>query len=363
VKIVPSLPARSSLMQRLRLALFSSPINGLFTLLALGIVTFTVVPLAHWLLIDAYWRGDSPASCPDRGRACWPFIWAHWDQFLFGLYPQAERWRITLGLGVGLGLGGAVGLLPTHHRVRRMTLIALFGVYPPVAAILFMGGAFGLASVKTNLWGGFFLTVVVVAVVFYTSFVLGILLALGRQSQMPVIRTLAASWIEFWRAVPAVILLFVVIILFPLFMPKGVEIDKLLRAILAFVLILSTFLAEAMRGALQSLPTGQYQAAQALGLTYLQSRLFVILPQALSIAMPQIASNLIGLLKETTVLLIIGLNDLFGMVQTSAADTRWMGPGVTGTGYLFTAIFFWVICFSVSRYCARLEARAQVRLK
>lgn len=336
--------------------LFSTPRNALLSALAFALAGLVLMPLLQWLFIDAYWSGSSPEACADRERACWPFISANWQTFIFGLYPQAERWRIGVTFAAGAAFW-AGALLPRCAALRRWALSCLLTVYVPASALLLVGGVFGLTRVPTNLWGGFFLTAVAVAFVFYTSFVLGVLLALCRQSTSPLVRALAAAWIEFWRAVPALVLLFVVIILFPLFMPEGVEVDKLLRALLAFTIILSTFLAEAIRGALQSLPVGQYAAAQALGLSYVQSRLFVILPQALSIAMPQMTSNLIGLLKETTVLLIIGVHDLLGMVQSRAADPQWTGPGVMGTGYLFTALFFWVICFSISRYAARLEKR------
>jgi len=341
---------------RLRQALLSTPANTLLTLLALCLVGAILLPLIKWLLVDAYWRGDTPSACPDRHRACWPFITAHWDMFIYGLYPEGERWRINLSLGVGILLWVAA-VLPKDPKYRRGTWIVLLTIFPSAVAILLLGGLFGLTPISTNLWGGFFLSVVVVGSVFYASFVLGILLALARLSTVRLVRALATVWIEFWRAVPALVLLFFVIILFPLFMPEGVEIDKLLRALVAFTLILSTFLSEAIRGALQSMPAGQYEACDALGLSYLQSRLFVILPQCLSIAMPQMTSNFIGLLKETTILLIIGLHDLFGMVQSSAADPQWMGPGVSATGYLFTAFFFWGICVSISRYAARLEKR------
>lgn len=356
----PRPPGDSGSIPGLRRALFATSADTLLTLAALALVVMILLPLIKWLLVDAYWHGDTPSACPDRHRACWPFISSHWRLFIYGLYPEGERWRINLGCGAG-ALLWAAAVLPKNSRYRRAAWIALLTVFPPAAAMLFLGGSFGLTPVATNLWGGVFLSVAVVSCVFYAALVLGIVLALARQSTLPLVRALATVWIEFWRAVPALVLLFVVIILFPLFMPEGVEVDKLLRAMLAFTLILSTFLAEALRGALQSLPPGQYEASDTLGLSYLQSRLFVILPQCLSIVMPQMTSNFIGLLKETTILLIIGVHDLFGMVQASAADPQWMGPGVSATGYLFTALFFWVTCVSISRYAARLEKRMPPR--
>jgi general L-amino acid transport system permease protein len=164
-------------------------------------------------------------------------------------------------------------------------------------------------------------------------------------------------WVELWRSVPALVVLFVAIIMFPLFMPPGMEIDKLLRALIALAILMSAYLSEAVRGALASLPGAQYEAADALGLSYWQRTTRVILPQALPVALPQITSNFIGLVKETTVLIVIGLFDVLGMVQIAAGDPAWSGPGTSATGYLFVALLFWILCFSLSRYSARMERR------
>jgi len=333
--------------------LFSSWFNAALTILSLILIYAVLVPLFSWLIVDAHWFGTTPAACPDKTAACWPFIWARFDQLIYGLYPIDQRWRIDLGVLLGSVLAAPLLFPRFAHRILLIGIVCI--AYPLIGMILFIGGHFGLPYVETSKWGGFFLTIVTAVFVFATSFPLGVLLALGRRSSLPVISIICATWIEFWRSLPALVVLFVAIIMFPLFMPPGMEIDKLLRALIALTVLMSTYLAEAMRGALQTLPPGQEEAAKALGLTYWQRTGLVILPQAFPAALPQITSNFIGLFKETTVLLVIGLFDLLGMVQSAASDPAWLSQGVSATGYVFAALFFWVFCFSISRYSAYVE--------
>ena len=332
--------------------LFSSWWNTAVSLVLLGLLGLLLARLTQWLIIDAQWSGTDPSACTNTSAVCWPFVRARWRQFLFGLYPASEAWRIYLGLGVGalLGLALAIRRIPARRWIAAFLLLA----YPPLAWWLFRGG---LAPVETSRWGGFFLTLVVTGSVFWVSLAGGVLLALGRQSRLPLLRQACTVWIEFWRAVPVLVLLFVVIIMLPLFLPGTIEIDKLGRAMIAFAILMSTYLAEAIRGGLQSLSDGQYEAARALGLSWRQSRIHVVLPQALAVALPQITSNFIGLFKETTVLLVIGLFDLLGEVQRAASDPQWLGAGTTAAGYIFVAVFFWMVCFTLSRASSRLERR------
>ena len=339
----------------LRNNLFSSPLNTTLTVLALAIIYIVFVPMVRWLIIDAYWIGTEPDACPVKTAACWPFIWARFDQLMYGLYPADQRWRINLGVTVGvlLAVPAFIPRFPNKQWVIPVLLIA----YPLIGIFLFLGGQFGLPQIATSQWGGFFLTIITAVFVLGTSLPVGILLALGRRSSIPLLRIVCATWIEFWRSVPALVVLFVAIIMFPLFMPADVEIDTLLRALIALSILMSSYLAEVMRGALQSIPEGQTEAAEALGLGYWPRTFLVILPQAVPVAMPQITSNFIGLFKETTVLLIVGLFDLLGMVQSAAADPAWLSQGVSATGYFFTALFFWMFCFTFSRYSLRLEKK------
>ncbi len=354
--IMPPRSTQHARLEWIRGNLLSSPFNTALTLISLSIIFAVFVPLLNWLVIDAYWFGTTPEDCPDKTAACWPFIWARFDQFIYGLYPASERWRVHVGFGVAilLTLPLFIPRMPYKNRLLAMLII----IYPIIGVVLFLGGQFGLSYVDTGKWGGFFLTLITAVFVLCTSLPFAILLALGRSSSIPLIRIACTTWIELWRSLPALVVLFVAIIMFPLFMPAGVEIDKLLRALIALTILMSCYMAEAIRGALQSIPAGQYEAAEALGLGYWQRTHLVILPQALPVALPQITSNFISLFKETTVLLIIGLFDLLGMVQNAAADPAWLSPGVSATGYLFAALFFWVCCFSLSRYSAHLEKKS-----
>ena len=348
-------PQAAGALEWLRRNLFSSWLNSALSVLFLGLLVWLTLRLLQWLVLDAQWSGSSPQACADAQALCWPFVRARWPQFMYGMYPAEEVWRVHLGLGTGVALGAALAIRRVPGR-RWIAAFLLLG-YPPLAWLLFRGGVAGLASVETSRWGGFFLTLVVSASVFWVSLAAGVLLALGRQSRLPLLRQACAVWIEFWRAVPVLVLLFVVIIMLPLFLPANIEVDTLVRAMIAFAILMSTYLAEAVRGGLQSVPLGQYEAARALGFSWTQSRRYVALPQALTVALPQITSNFIGLFKETTVLLVIGLFDLLGEVQRAASDPQWLGTGATAAGYLFVAAFFWTACFCLSRTSARIERR------
>lgn len=337
-----------------RLNLFSSIFNSALTLISIAIIYFVFLPLFDWFFIDAQWSGSTPQDCPDKSAACWPFIWARLDQFIYGFYPQTERWRINLGVGLAVICSLPVFFRACPHKGIVVLLLSLL-VYPLIGIFLFLGGVAGLPYVETSQWGGFFLTMVTAVFVLITSLPLAVLLALARQSTIPLLRIASTSWIELWRSVPALVVLFVAIIMFPLFMPEGWDIDKLLRALLALTILMSVYIAEALRGALLAIPREQYEAADALGLGYWQRTCLVILPQVFPIALPQITSTFIGLFKETTLLLIIGLFDFLGMVQTAIADPGWQSQGVSATAYLFVALFFWIICFGLSRYSAHLE--------
>ncbi len=340
----------------MRTNLFSSPLNSVLTIFSLLIIYSVFVPAFNWLVLDAQWAGSTPEDCPDKSAACWPFIRARFDQFMYGLYPHAERWRVNLGVGLGIIISLPVFLPGFPHKIILLLFLTLIA-YPLIGLGLFLGGLFGLPYVETSQWGGFFLTIVTAVFVLTTSLPLAVLLALGRQSKISLLRILCTTWIELWRSVPALVVLFIAIIMFPLFMPQGWEIDKFLRALIALTILMSSYLAEAVRGALLSISKGQYETADALGLGYWQTTFLVVLPQAIPIALPQITSTFIGLFKETTLLLIIGLFDLLGMVQTAASDPAWLSQGTSATGYLFVALFFWVFCFGLSRYSAYLERK------
>ncbi len=336
----------------LRQNLFSTPLNTALTLLAVYLLYLWVPPLFSWLLIDASWRGETRADCTGEG-ACWVFVKARFGQFLYGFYPEAERWRVNTAFGALVLM--AAPLFFRRTRRKGYFTLALALVYPVLAWQLFVGGRFGLPVVETHLWGGLMLTLIIAGVGIVASLPLGIVLALGRQSEMPVVRTLCTAFIELWRAVPLITVLFMASVMLPLFLPEGLNFDKLLRALIGVTLFQSAYMAEVVRGGLQAIPKGQYEAAAALGLGYWRMMGLVVLPQALRHVIPGIVNTFIALFKDTTLVLIIGLFDLLGIVQAAATDPKWLGYAVEG--YLFAGFGFWVFCFGMSRYSRHLEQK------
>jgi general L-amino acid transport system permease protein len=307
-------------------------------------------PLLQWAIIDADWIGHSREDCTSGG-ACWVFVGTRLNQFLYGFYPADAQWRVNLGLGLLLVL--LAPLLFKRFAHKRLLAIALVFGYPIIAYLLFHGGVLGLAVVPTHQWGGLMLTLVLAVVGIVLSLPFGILLALGRRSRMPVIRAFSITYIEVWRGVPLITVLFMASVMLPLFFPGDITVDKLLRAMLGIVMFQSAYMAEVVRGGLQAIPRGQYEAAEALGLGYWQSMRLVILPQALRLVIPGIVNTFIALFKDTTLVLIIGLFDLLGIVQQAFADPNWLGYSVEG--YVFAGLVYWAFCFGMSRYSQTLE--------
>lgn len=312
----------------------------------------TLPPLIQWAVLDADWVGDSREAC-DSGGACWVFVSVRFNQFMYGLYPESEYWRINLA-------GILLVLLMIPLFIRRfpyklgLGLFILVG-YPVIAFYLFSGGVFGLEYVETSRWGGLTLTLVLASVGMAASFPLGVLLALGRRSSMPVVRSVCIVFIEFWRGVPLITVLFMSSVMLPLFLPEGTNFDKLLRAMIGIALFQSAYIAEVVRGGLQAIPKGQYEAAQALGLGYWQTMGLIILPQALKLVIPGIVNTFIALFKDTTLVLIIGLFDMLAMIQAALADPKWLGYAIEGL--LFAGLVYWAFCFAMSRYSMALERR------
>ena len=340
----------------MRANLFSSPLNTLLTLLSLYLIWLVVPPVIDWALVSATWVGTGREDClgPDAG-ACWPFVAAKWQQFIYGRYPADELWRVNLTFLVGAV--SIVGALRegTPHR-RGVALFAVIG-FPLIAFVLLSGGMLGLEEVGTELWGGLLVTLVVAVTGIAASLPLGILLALGRRSDLPIIRWFSIAFIEFWRGVPLITVLFMASVMLPLFLPEGVTFDKLLRCLIGVALFASAYMAEVVRGGLQAIPRGQYEASRAMGLSYWQSMRLVILPQALSKVIPGIVNTFIGLFKDTTLVLIIGLFDLLGIIQLHFTDAGWATPQTHNTGYAVAAVIFWLFCFGMSRYATRVEER------
>lgn len=350
---LPSLPPPNTLkgpVAWMRQNLFSSVGNSIVTAILVIAIVAALIPFINWAFINADWVGTSREDCTSGG-ACWVFISVHLKLFMLGLYPEAEIWR-TLLVGLILILTLAGLMIKGMPFKKYIQIFALF-FFPIIGFILLSGGHFGLPHVETNFWGGLLLTLVIAIVGIVAAFPLGILLALGRRSSMPIVKAICVVFIEVWRGVPLITVLFMSSVMLPLFLPEGMEIDKLLRALVGITLFQSAYLAEVVRSGLQAIPKGQYEAANALGLTYWQGMYKVILPQALKIVIPGIVNSFISLFKDTSLVLIIGLFDLLATIQGAFANPKWLGYAIEG--YLFAALVYWIFCFGMSRYSQHVE--------
>ena len=335
--------------------LLSSPFNILFTLLGIAVLAMIIPPFVRWAVIDADFVGSSRADCTGNG-ACWIFVREKLRMFIYGFYPAAELWRANLT--IALGTGTVVLLQFGKSRKAKITALALL---PIVAMFLLSGGVFGLEHVETGKWGGLLLTLVIAADGIVLSFPIGVLLALGRQSRLPIIRTLSIFYIELIRGVPLITVLFMASVVLPLFFPEGVDFDKLARALIGITLFQAAYVAENIRGGLQAIPAGQYEAADALGLSYWQKMRLVILPQAIKVAIPNLVGSFISFFKDTSLVMIIGLFDLLAMVQLTANDRDWLG--METEGYVFVAFVFWIFTFGMSFYSKRLEKKLDTNIR
>jgi len=335
----------------LRANLFSSVSSTLLTFASLYVLFLILPPAIQWAIIDADWAGTSRDDCTSGG-ACWVFVKVRFSQFMFGFYPEDQIWRVQTAFGILIGLAT---LLFIPKFPKKLWLSAfLLTIYPVIAFSLFYGGVFNLPVVETHQWGGLMLTLILAITGIVAALPIGIILALGRRADnMPLVKTFCVVMIEFWRGVPLITVLFMASVMLPLFLPGGVNFDKLLRALIGLTLFQSAYMAEVIRSGLQAVPKGQYEAAEALGLGYWRTMILVILPQALKIVIPGIVNIFIFLFKETTLVLIIGLFDLLAIVQSAFADPKWLGYSMEG--YVFTAAVFWMFCFSMSRYSQHLE--------
>jgi general L-amino acid transport system permease protein len=332
--------------------LFGTLLDALLTLLVLGVLALVVPPLFRWAVTNATLSGATRAACAPDG-ACWTFIRMRLPLFFYGHYPAEELWRVHAA--TLLLVGFAVPVMREHVRHRGLWLLMLLTLFPLLAGILLVGGVFGLPLVDTSQWGGLMLDVIVSFVTVAGSLPLGIVLAFGRRSQLPVVRALSIGFIELWRGVPLLTVLFMSAVMVPLFLPQGVSVDRLLRAMVALVLFNAAYMAEVVRGGLQGVPMGQEEAAYSLGLHWLQVQVQVVLPQALRIVVPGIINTVVDLFKDTTLVSIIGLTDLLGAVNLALKDSAWLGFATEG--YVFSAVVFFVCCFAMSAYGRSFERR------
>ena len=470
----------------LRTRLLNSPTNVLLTILGLLLIWYTVIPAIRFLLVDAVWHGADRNAClaENAGHAvgaCWPFINAKLDQFIYGFYPAQERWRVNLtfllaallllpmliprlpakGLNAGLfffafpviaffllhggGLGGfgvnwtASLLVAFADSIKSAgdALVRAAGTTPVVGPLLWLLGQFvvligvtlsliltpllwvrdqilasgrpvwidfaltaiivsvllfllsggvrtgwrtlvtclasfagiaiviavmgldrgGLPIVDTRLWGGLLITLVVSVTGIVTSMPIGIALALGRRSTIPLIRLFSIAFIEFWRGVPLITVLFFATYMLPLFLPGNFTIDGLVRALIGISLFTGAYQAEVIRGGLAAIPRGQGEAASALGLSWWKTTALVVMPQALRHVIPGLVNSFISLFKDTSLVSIVALFDLLGQLRASFADPNWATPTTAFTGFAFTGLIYFIFCFGMSRYSLFVEHR------
>jgi general L-amino acid transport system permease protein len=342
----------------LRHNLFSSTTNIVITVLTIYFLYLIVPSLLNWMFFDAVFSAESRDDCRAIAAAaghelgaCWAFIGKRFEIFVYGFYPVEERWRVDISFIMML-----TALIPVlFDNVPYRKLGLWYSLSAPFIICWLLIGGMGLEPVPTNKFGGFMLTLTIGVSGIVGSLPLGIALALGRQSHMPAIRMICVAFIEFIRGVPLITLLFVASTMLNYFLPPGTTFDLLLRVLIMVILFSAAYLAEVVRGGLQAIPKGQIEAADSMGLKYWQSMRLIILPQALKISIPGIVNTFIGLYKDTTLVIIIGLFDPLGMGRASLADTKWQG--LSTEIYVFVAIFFFVSCFSMARYSLFLEKK------
>ncbi len=337
----------------MRKNLFSTPTNVVLTILTIYFLYKVIPPVLNWAFIDAVFSDlDHRNECREiAGGACWAVVRARLEQFIYGFYPEHLRWRVNLTFVLMF-----VALLPLlYDNVPKRKFLLWFSLIYPFFAFFMLWGGLGLEDVESAKMGGFMLTVLIGMTGIVVSLPLGIALSLGRHSSAPIIKVLSVWYIEFFRGVPLITLLFVASTLLNYFMPPGTHFDLLLRVIIMVILFAAAYIAEVIRGGLAAIPKGQFEAADALGLSYAKSMRLIILPQALKISIPGIVNTFIGLYKDTTLVVIVGLLDPLGISRATLADSSWQG--LSTELYIFIALGFFVSCFAMSRYSLYLERK------
>jgi general L-amino acid transport system permease protein len=335
-----------------RRALFAGPASTLLTLVFVALSAWAAWRLLDWGVLAATWTASDRQGCAPGG-ACWAFVAARLPQFLFGFYPPALHWRPALAMALPLLpvlLGAAA---PGRHRAAACGAAIL--ATPTVMLLLVAGGVPGLAPVTSDRWGGLSLTILIATTAFVASLPLALALAYARRAPLPVVSGLAAGFIELWRGLPLVTVLFMAVILLPLFLPAGSRPDRFATAVVALTLYNSAYLAEVLRGGLQAVARSQGMAARALGFGFWRTQVDIVLPQALRVALPAIVNVAVALLKDTSYVMVVGLFDFIGIVAAALSDPRWMGPPTEA--YLFIGAVYWLACFGLSRWAGGIERR------
>ncbi|WP_293356400.1 amino acid ABC transporter permease [Phenylobacterium sp.] len=331
--------------------LVDTPLNATLTLLVAAVLVWAVPPLARWAVFDAAVLPATPETCRAAAGACWSFVIAKHSQILFGIYPLDERWRPALVcLGLLALLAWSVRPSAWRPRLGVIWLVMLLAIQ-----ILMGGGVLGLTPVPTAEWGGLPVTLILTVVAIGGGFPLAVLLALGRRSDLPAIRTLCTVFVEATRALPLLSILFIASIMLPLMVPEALLPDKLMRALIALLLFAAAYMAEVIRGGLQAVPKGQYEAAAALGLGYWRTQRLVVLPQAIAISIPALTNTIIVMIKNTSLVLVVGLFDLISSGKAALADPAWSSPAIET--YVFISAIYFVLCFGFGRFAEAMERR------
>ena len=342
----------NKLLDKININFNSSNFNAILTLLVIFTLIKYIPPLLNWFIFDADFAGNTKEDCTSEG-ACWVFVKVWLNRFVYGMYPDTEQWRINTAFISLFLLVGASFFVPA--KSKKYLLVFLLFIYPIIGLKLISGGDFGLEFVETGRWGGLSLTFIVSAFALILCFPIGMFLALGRRSNLPAIRYSSIGFIELWRGVPLITVLFMSAVMFPMFLPDGTYVDKLIRVLIAITLFEAAYMAEVIRGGLQALPKGQYEAAKSLGMGYWRMHFLIILPQALKLVIPGIANTFLALVKDTPLIFVVGLLELAGMVNLAKTNPKWLGMAMEG--YVFAGLVFWIICYAMSRYSQNLERK------
>lgn len=350
----PAPVATTPALTRWRRAWFPGPAMGLLSLLLLVAFVLAGWRFLDWAVVHAQWTGTSSDACPDSRGACWAFVTARWKPWLVGDYPSNQLWRAWTCFA-GFALFWTWVIRRAHGASLQRVLMGF--VWMPVLFFLLLLGGGILPYVPPTRWGGLLLTLVVTLATFATALPLGLALALGRRSRLPVVRWLCAAFVESMRSVPLLVVLFIAATLLPMFLPRGSNVDLFSRALAAFALFNAAMAAEVFRGGLQSIGRGQFEAATTVGLSDFMALRLIVLPQAVTAVVPALVNIMIAVIKETTLLSVIGVNDLLGAVETGAKSPGWVGDAnILTSGHVFLALAYLVVCWGLSRYSRRLEA-------
>jgi len=331
-----------------RTNLFNGFFNSLLTLATLYLLYKTVPPLIRWAFIDSVWRTGGQ-GCRQVTGACWAVVTENLRFIIFGFYPYDQQWRPLSAMLLLFVLL----FVSQNRKYWKKALLYAWIIGLTAMGVLLRGGILGLEPVESTQWGGLPLTLLLSVFGLTAAYPLGVILALGRQSRMKGVKTLCVLYIELIRGVPLISLLFMSSIIFPLFLPEGVTINKILRAQVAIILFTAAYIAEVVRGGLQGMSRGQYEAAESMGLNYYLTMRLIILPQALKIVIPPTVSILISAFKDTSLVVIIALYDVLKTTQSVLSNPKWMG--FSPEAYIFVAILYFLGCFSMSNYSRKLE--------